>query len=73
MFNQKSRYDVNSTMRIIGYQPFGCGAEDALLNDVLDAHSQVDSDSFELGMDMFALGVIFGKRLERARRKAARS
>lgn len=68
-------YDANSTMRMLGYQyPIellgkgGIAYKD--FNNVLDAHRKNKTCSFfEVWLDVFMLGYIYGKRAERSRRK----
>ena len=69
-------YKENETMRIIGRHTVadeylsvgGIAAEDFC--NVLNAHkANWNGSLFEIGMDAFTLGYIYGKRAERARRK----
>lgn len=67
-------YDANKTMKMLGcniYAPIfrnGVAADD--FNDVLNAHVNEGSmHYFDIAMDAFMLGYIYGKRAERARRK----
>lgn len=70
-------YDTNETMRILGQQSsckyIGGGAIG--YNDfkaVIEAHRAADSrnnDIFSIGIDFFMLGLIYGKKAERAEKQ----
>ena len=70
-------YNTNSTMQMLGKQyviPLigegGIAADD--FRNVLDAHrSNKTNDYFNIGVDFFMLGYIYGKRAERSRKKIA--
>lgn len=65
-------YDMNETMKMLGYQcSVGIikGAPSDDFDNVLTAHRQCGSGLLDLGIDMFMLGYIYGKRVERVRRK----
>ena len=69
-------YDTNKTMKMIGNsRPLaivgnGQIAEDDFKN-LMSAYSDVKAypNLYEVGIDAFMLGYIYGKRAERARRK----
>lgn len=71
-------YNANETMKMLGKQyPLGLlgkggiAAED--FGNVLDAHEKKGMYSlFDLGMDAFMLGFIYGKRAERQKRKESK-
>lgn len=68
-------YNANETMKMLGKQyPLGLlckggiAAED--FGNVLDAHMRNGTYSmFEIGIDIFMLGYIYGKRAERKKKK----
>lgn len=72
-------YNENETMRILGrntvaheYLSTGGIAEEDFYN-LLNAHkANWNGSLFEIGMNAFTLGYIYGKRAERARRKQDR-
>lgn len=71
----KSIYKANETMRIIGNQSIceyideGRPAHDDF-RAVLEAHRQAESNNlFSVGMDFFMLGVMYGKKAERANKQ----
>lgn len=66
-------YDANKTMKLLGqqfyYQIIKDERKDAF-NDMMNAHrSEGHIHYFDLAMDAFMLGYIYGKRADRARRK----
>lgn len=70
----QSIYDTNETMNIIGKQ-FVCNyvASGAIanndFNNIAIAHRMGGTrDIYSIGADFFSLGLIYGKRLERAKR-----
>ena len=71
----KTIYDYNSTMKILGYSevagiiaPGGVASDS--FRDVCSAHRAAKKNNiFDNGFDFFALGYIYGKRAERAKRK----
>ena len=71
-------YDANETMKMIGYQcPVSllCGGGVAArdFKNILDAHEKKDTYSFlKVGIDVFMLGYIYGKRAERSKQKRKR-
>lgn len=73
MFDKKNRYDVNPTMEMLGHH-----SAEAIFSgeakEVMDVYrSMEDFEPITLAIDMLNMGIILGKRAERARRKAARS
>ena len=63
-------YRYNDIMRVIGYQN-SCSYIDADFNAVLEAHKAAgkrDNDTFSVAIDFFLLGLICGRRRERADR-----
>ncbi len=66
----KNIYHVNRTMRTLGKQAF---TRDMLNEDfinVLTAHQSLEEDTtFHIGIDFFMLGIMYGKRLERAKKR----
>lgn len=68
MFTQ---YDVNETMQILG-QAKPSDTITALndINNVFNAYNEAPRGiAFDLALDMFNLGIIYGKKAERAKRK----
>ena len=75
-----SRYDKNETMRLIGYQNGFIFAErEKEIKDIITAYDMQGFfynntlNMFEIMMDTFSLGVIYGKRMLRQKKKAAYS
>ena len=70
-------YEANETMRILGKQQIAeyIGDDAAACEDfvaVMDAHSLAPAkgnDLFSVGIDFFMLGMIYGRRAERAKRQ----
>lgn len=66
-------YDANETMKLLGkqfyYQILNDERKDAF-NDMMNAHrTEGRIHYFDLAMDAFMLGYIYGKRVERARKR----
>lgn len=74
-FESTPVWERNSTMGLIWKQrtydimPFGSKAR-RQFNDIRDAHKY--DFNFDLAVEAFSLGVIWGKRMERARKKGYR-
>lgn len=70
----KTIYDENETMRLIGQQTSllyigeGGVATDDFLN-VIEAEKKHRQGLYSVAVDFFILGLIYGKRTERQRRK----
>ena len=68
-------YEMNETMKMLGYQCptellWGDGIAAKDFNNVLDAHSRKGTSSLlEVGINIFMLGYIYGKRAERSKKK----
>ena len=73
----KSIYEKNKTMKMIGESTiynliFSDGEPHDDFWNVLKAHAEdKTNDIFHICTDIFALGYIYGKRAERAKRKKA--
>jgi len=68
---EKCLYDANEVMRIIGKQP-SCEYIGSEFDAVLDAHRAAgtnDNDMFSIAIDFYLLGIVCGKRLERAEKQ----
>lgn len=68
VFDQISIYDTNEVMRIIGRQP-SCDYLDSDFDAVMNAHmaaGDADNGTLNVAIDFYLLGIICGKRLERA-------
>lgn len=70
----KTIYDYNETMKIIGRQmlsEYVCkdGIASTDFDEVLSAERANCRPLFGIALDFFALGFIYGKRAERARKK----
>lgn len=71
-------YKMNKTMELLGNQKVlslisndGVAAED--FKNLIDAHRKNKTNSiFDIGLDAFMLGYIYGKRVERNRKKIAK-
>ena len=73
-----NKYAKNETMKLIGKQDIAELAELApnapdIINDIMTANGIpdeiVDGDMIGMGIDIILMGIIYGKRIERARRK----
>lgn len=73
----KNRYTANETMKLLGKQYHSAIIDArvyAEIKDILQAHGfdNALNNAFNLGMmgvDIFMLGFIYGKRVERARKR----
>lgn len=71
-------YDANETMKMIGHQCpasllCGDGVATKDFKNILDAHKKKGTYSFfEVGIDVFMLDYIYGKRAERSKQKRKR-
>lgn len=63
---------MNNTMRLIGYQQAGQGSISEF-DDIIRANMSRHNSIFAMVYDAFLLGIIYGKREERARRRGSRS
>lgn len=64
-------YNANEVMRIIGKQP-SCEYIGSEFDAVLDAHRAAgneDNDMFSVAIDFYLLGIMCGKRMERAEKQ----
>lgn len=72
--SMKTIYDENETMQLLGRQKI-CGyiCKDGIAStdfaNVLNAERKHSSDFISVAADFFSLGLIYGKRAERAKRK----
>lgn len=67
--NSPSPYSLNPTMKLLGYQ-YIFGHIDRYRNmydEVMQAHPH--EGTYDICIDMFSLGIICGKRMDRERRK----
>ncbi len=67
-------YDANDTMKLIGHQCIIGKITDKAkkqMNEIVEARKY--ETTFGAAIDMFALGYIYGKRAERARKKGSAS
>lgn len=76
---EQSVYSANETARIIGMQKIldtvGGGATAAAdIDAIIDAHRAAGRNlaNLQLALDLFALGLIYGKKIERARRNGGK-
>lgn len=76
---EQSVYSANETARIIGKQTIldivGGGAIAVTdINAIIDAHRAAGHSlaNVQLALDLFALGLIYGKKIERARRNGGK-
>lgn len=60
-------YVGNDTMKVLGAQIVGDYITEDFRN-VVRAHGN-NEEVFDIGLDFFALGIIYGKKLERAKRR----
>lgn len=71
-------YEINKTMEMLGHQyVFSLISKDGVAHEdfhnILDAYEKKGNHSlYEVGVDAFMLGYIYGKRAERARRRNPR-
>ena len=71
MTGHRFLYDANEVMHIIGKQP-SCDYIGSEFDAVLDAHRAAgieDNDMFSVAIDFYLLGIICGKRMERAEKQ----
>lgn len=75
---KQSVYSANKTARIIGKQTIldivGGGAVAPDIDAIIDAHRAAGHslENLQLALDLFALGLIYGKKIERARRNGGK-
>lgn len=71
-------YEMNETMKLLGEQYYseifkGGSPEREAYNDMVNAYRENGNTHYaDVAMDAFVLGYIYGKRAERARRRAKR-
>lgn len=72
---KESIYNANKTMRLLGHQYADIMSNPEVSKEYLEAHKTIKENSAEMDavdcMSLFLLGVIWGKRIERAKRKGA--
>lgn len=71
---QKNKYNSSPAMALLGYQIldlYEMGAHDDF-HLVLNTHISCASCTYDIALDMFSLGVIYGKRADRAKRKVCK-
>lgn len=62
-----SKYEMNETMRLLGYQCLADGEAREQIEDVISAYKP-DFDLISFAVDIFNLGTINGIRKERGRK-----